>query len=73
MLQSALALVVQDDRQKRLVDLDPAVVFDEAQLPELVHEHIDPRARRADHFCQHLLRDFVKYALGSVFLTVASD
>ena len=31
-------LLVQDDGQKRLVDLDPAVVFDEAQLPELVHE-----------------------------------
>jgi hypothetical protein len=43
-------LIVQDYREKRVVDFDFAVIFNEAQLPELVHEHIHARARRTDHF-----------------------
>ena len=35
-------LLVQDNGEKGLVDLDFAVVLDEAQLPELVHEQIHP-------------------------------
>jgi len=35
-----------------------AVVFDEAQLPEFVHEDTHARARRADDFSQRLLADW---------------
>jgi hypothetical protein len=38
MLQSALALLVQDNSEKGFVDLDSAVALNEAQLLELVHE-----------------------------------
>src|SRR4029077_16795858 len=58
------------DAQKRSVDLKTAVIFDEAQFPELVHEEIDPRARTADHLRQHFLRYFVEYSVGLVFFTV---
>ena len=34
-----------------------AVVVDEAELPELVHELIDARTRRSDDFGQRLLAD----------------
>jgi hypothetical protein len=36
-----VCLLVQHDAQKRSVDLKAAVVIDEAQFPELVHEEID--------------------------------
>jgi hypothetical protein len=63
---------VKDNCQKRLVDLYTSVVFDEAQLPELGHEHIHARTRRADHFRQGLLRNFLKYLLGLAFLAITS-
>jgi hypothetical protein len=47
---TARTLVVQDDIQQRTVDLQLAVVLDEAQLPESVHEKADSRTSRADHF-----------------------
>src|ERR1019366_5367327 len=56
-------LVVQDNTQQGLVDVDFAVVLDEAQLPEFVHEEIDPGPRRANHLRQHLLRYFGKHVL----------
>ena len=37
------------------MDLNLAVVADEAQLPKPVHEEIDSRAGRAHHLCQSLL------------------
>src|SRR5260370_5114723 len=58
--KSASWLLVQDNPQEGIVDVDLAVVFDEAQLPELVHEKIDPWACRADHLRQHFLRYFGK-------------
>ena len=48
--QASGALVVQDDIQQRTVDLQLAVVLDEAQFPESVHEKADSRTSRADHF-----------------------
>jgi hypothetical protein len=41
--------LVQDNTQERSIDLKSAVVLDEAQFLELVHEKIDPWACRADH------------------------
>jgi hypothetical protein len=35
-------LLVQDNTEEGIVDLNLAVVFDEAQFPEFVHEKIDP-------------------------------
>jgi hypothetical protein len=32
--------LVQHDAQERSIDLNPAVVLDESQLPEFVHEEI---------------------------------
>jgi hypothetical protein len=40
---------VQDYCEKRVIHFNFDVIFDEAQLPELVHEHFYPRARRTDH------------------------
>src|SRR5471032_1213738 len=51
------ASIAQDDAQQRLVDFDVAVVADEAQLPELVHEQDDPGPRRADDLGQGFLAD----------------
>src|SRR6476660_971579 len=58
-----LVLVVQDNTQEGIVDVKSAVVLDEAQLPEFVHEKIDPWACCADHLRQHFLRHFGKYLL----------
>ena len=57
------SLFVQDNTQEGIVDVDLAVVFDEAQFPEFVHEKIDPWACCADHLRQHLLRYFGKHLL----------
>ena len=41
---------VQDNTQKGSVDLKPAIVVNEAQFLEFIHEKIAPRARCANHF-----------------------
>ena len=51
-----VCLLVQNDAQEGVVDVQPAVILDEAQFPEFVHEKIDPRPRCTDHLGQHLLR-----------------
>src|SRR5487761_167125 len=66
-------LFVQDNREKRTVDVKTAIIFDEAQFPELVHEKIDARARGADHFRKRFLRDLGKHFLGFVLLAIASE
>ena len=66
-------LVVENNVQKRAVDLQPAVVVNEAQLPEAVHEEADPRAGGADHFRQHLLTDLGNYGLGCAFLAETGE
>jgi hypothetical protein len=46
---------VQDDTQEGIVDLKSAIVMNEAQFPEFIHEKINTRASCANHFRQHLL------------------
>jgi hypothetical protein len=48
-------LLVQDNTQEGFVDLKSAIVMNEAQFPEFVHEQIHPGARCANHFRQHFL------------------
>src|SRR4030095_8525606 len=50
-------LIVQDEAEERGVDLEVAVVFEEPQVSELVHEEIDARTCRADHFGKGFLGD----------------
>ena len=53
--------------------MQAAVVLDETQLPELVHEEIYAGAGGADHFREHFLRDFGKNPLEFVFLAIARE
>jgi hypothetical protein len=62
---------VQDDAEEGTVNLEPAVVLDEAQFPEFVHEEVDARACRANHLRQDLLRQFGQHALGLVLLPIS--
>ena len=39
------------------MDVQAAVIFDEAELPKLVHEETHPGPRRPDHFGQGFLTD----------------
>jgi hypothetical protein len=50
-----------------------AIVSNEAQFPEFIHEKIDPGARGANHFRQHLLGHFGKNLLRLRFLAIASE
>jgi hypothetical protein len=36
------SLLVQDNTQEGIVDVDLAIVFDEARFPEFVHKEINP-------------------------------
>jgi hypothetical protein len=57
-------LLVEDKCQQGLVYLNPAaVVFDEAQLSEFVHEEIHAGTRRADDLRQNLLGHIRQFAL----------
>lgn len=47
--------IVQDHSQQGVVDLEAAVVVDEPEPPELVHEEVHARAGGADHLREHLL------------------
>ena len=48
-------LVAQDDAQEGVVDLQTTVVLDKPELPKFVHEEIDARPRRAEHFGERAL------------------
>src|SRR6266478_2073675 len=64
-------LLVKDNTQEGIVDVDLAVVLDESQFPEFVHEKIDPRPRCPDHLRQHLLRHFGKHLLRLALRAIA--
>ena len=67
------ALVMQHDAQERSIDLNPAVIPDEAQLLEFVHEQIDPRARCANHLRQRFLRYFGEDSMRLFLLAVSGQ
>ena len=50
-------LVVDDDGQEGMIDLEAAVVFDESEFLELVHEEIHRERVVTIHFCQRLPSD----------------
>src|SRR5687767_4904450 len=58
-----LRLFVENHVQQRRVNFDAAIVFDEAQFAESVHEKAYARAGRPDHFGEGLLADFREYRL----------
>src|SRR5579863_3406369 len=65
--------IVQDHTQEGIVDVDLAVVFDEAQFPKFVHEEIDPRTRCANDLRQHLLRYFGKHLVKIARCAIAGE
>jgi hypothetical protein len=64
---------VQDNAQEGRIDVDLAVILNEAQFPEFVHEEIDSGVRCANHLGQHLLRHFGKYLLRLVLVAVMRE
>src|SRR5580765_173071 len=64
----AAGLPVQEDIQEGTMNVQAAVVLDEAELPELVHEATDPGPSGADHLRQDLLADLRNHGLGFPFL-----
>jgi len=50
------------------VDLDAAVVIDQAQFSKFVHEETHPRPGRSDHLRKRLLTDFCDDRLRPAFL-----
>lgn len=62
---SKLTLVVQDHAEEAAMDRQhhPAVIFDKAQLPELVHKITDSRPGGAYNFREGLLIDLGDHPL----------
>src|SRR5690606_21011636 len=69
----SIVSVVEHEAQQRALDLDAAVVFDESQLAELVHEKIHTRTRRAHHLGKRLLREFRQRSLGLIVAAVPGE
>src|SRR5947199_491415 len=61
-------LIVQDHAEQRTVDFHFAVVADESQSPEFVHEEAHPRPGCPDHVCERLLADLGDDGLGFALL-----
>src|SRR5688572_17300081 len=65
---SLSGLVAQQDAQQGTVNLQVAIVADEAQRPEFVHEMADPWSRGADDLGQCFLADRRGDVLRALFL-----
>src|ERR1700675_1085398 len=68
-----VGLLVQDDTKEGRVDVETAIVSNEAQFPDFVHEKVDSGARCANHFRQSLLRYFGDHYLRLGLLAIASE
>jgi len=55
MRPSTAQLVMKHDIEKRTVYLQSAVIVDETELPEFIHENVDATARRPHQFRQRFL------------------
>ena len=66
---------MQDDTEEATIDrqLHLAVVIDEAQLLELIHEKADPRPGCTDHLGQVFLIDAGNYRFNPTFLAKMSQ
>jgi hypothetical protein len=64
---------VQDDTQKRSIDVQAAVVFDETEFPEFVHEKIYPGPRCADHFRKRFLGNSGQHRVDCILLAVTGE
>jgi hypothetical protein len=64
------ASVVQHDTEEGAVDFQTAVVVDEPELSELVHEEVHTRPRRPDHLRERFLRQHRKHPLRRILLAV---
>ena len=64
---------MQDGIQQRIVDVNLAVVADEAQFPKLVHEKADPGAGCPDHLRERLLADLDVDRLRNAFLAEVGE
>src|SRR4029079_12809161 len=69
----AFGLWMHDDGHEGGIDLEAAVVFDEAKLLELVHKEVHARTRRPDHFSEGFLRDSRQHPTRFVLLAVACE
>ena len=56
-------LLVEHDVEQRTVNLQPAVIVNEAQLSESIHEEVNSCPSRTDHFRQSFLAYFRNYVL----------
>ena len=64
---------MENNAQEGSVDVQPAVVMNEAQLSEFIHEKIDPGARGPNHFRQRLLRYFGDHFVRLVLHAISSE
>src|ERR1700690_3637820 len=65
--------VTKNDTQERAVNVEAAVIFDVAQLPEFVHEQAYTASRCTNHFCQRFLGKLGHDLLRLFFFSVSSD
>ena len=56
--------VLQDGAQQGTVDREDAVVLDEAEFPEFIHDEVHARACRPDHVREGLVWDLRQRAAG---------
>src|SRR5271157_4498815 len=66
--KTAALLFLQKDVEEGVVNPNLAVIFDEAQLSEAIHEKTHSGPSCANHLSQYLLADLRNHRLGFAFL-----
>ncbi len=64
---------MEKNTKQGTVDPQTAMVVNEPQFLEFIHEQIDAGPRRTDHLCEHLLGDLWNHCFGLIFLAIASE